>query len=108
MLKKNIAADILLIFTDRKAVKFINDEDNTITELKGRWCSVCMWVVCGCGAEVLLADNLLAMMTLLESISRNIEHFTLGVTRPVDNIFVSITTFIKADARKRAYRYTIG
>jgi hypothetical protein len=42
VLKKDVAADILLIFTDRVDVKFIKEEDNTISELRGRWCSVCM------------------------------------------------------------------
>ena len=46
VLKKDPAADILLIFTDKKDVKFVNEEDNTVTEIRGCWCSVCMLAIC--------------------------------------------------------------
>ena len=38
--KKEVAADILLVFTDRKVVKFIK-ANNTVDEVKGRWCHLC-------------------------------------------------------------------
>jgi hypothetical protein len=40
-IKKDVAVDILLIFTDKVLAKFINEEDNKVTELRGRWCLVC-------------------------------------------------------------------
>ena len=38
--KKDVAADILFIFTDKKIIKFIRS-DKTVKEVRGRWCCVC-------------------------------------------------------------------
>jgi hypothetical protein len=40
VLKKEEALDILVIFTNKKTVKFVN-ADHTIDNMKGRWCSLC-------------------------------------------------------------------
>jgi hypothetical protein len=40
VVKKEVAVDILLIFTEKTTVKFVKS-DKTVEEVRGRWCCVC-------------------------------------------------------------------